>query len=111
MPVSIRSSFAFPSTNLIECGTGLRMTVGLEEKEILHQIAKVIVEENERIKKELEQLLEEEQKTLVSILDNASLSLKERLEQNNILVIEFAKTHSFIEFILYIDKLMMTIDD
>ena len=106
LPVSIRSSFGFSSINFIECGTALRMTIGLEEENILDQVAEMILRENEAFGKDFESLEEKEQNIISFVLEDADSLLSDLLEKKNILVIEYAKTHSLKELMLFICGLL-----
>ncbi len=66
LPMHIRSSFAFAHSSISECSTALRLTIGLEDREILDHYIAIIVKADQSI---LDFLLEKNSALLQGILD------------------------------------------
>jgi hypothetical protein len=94
LPMHIRSSFAFAHSSISECSTALRLTIGLEEREILDQYITILEKTNQSL---LEFLWEENSKILQEVLDNEKDIAKP-------VRVRAAAGYSFMEFLMNLLK-------
>ncbi len=107
IPISLRISFGFASLNFTECATALRLTVGLENKEVLQNLANLIIKENLKISNDLQSIVVGILTGNTELLDKVGFvlarpDLKEWMQNNQVKLIDFSKDQSFNQVIEYI---------
>ncbi|MBA3236850.1 MAG: hypothetical protein H0T62_00680 [Parachlamydiaceae bacterium] len=94
IPISLRISFGFASLNFSECATALRLTVGLENDEILTTFANLLIQENLKMSQDLQSIVTGGLKNNLSyVLGHPDL--KEWLQNNQVELVDFSKDHSY----------------
>lgn len=101
-PISLRSSFGFPTTNFIECGTALRLTAGDEEESTREKYIDKIKKINVEIGKALDQSTSE-WKNAFNYLINLT-DMKNFINSRQIEIIRMIQKTDFHNFILQMQE-------